>query len=83
MMEGLLKEKLGEAKEWLTRKAIIEKFNNIPGYIFLVFIALSFAFVVSKGGILPGAILLCLIVGVPVIFTCLFRLEIGVFINST
>jgi putative inorganic carbon (HCO3(-)) transporter len=80
MMEGLLKEKLGEAKEWLTRKAIIEKFNNIPGYIFLVFIALSFAFVVSKGGILPGAILLCLIVGVPVIFTCLFRLEIGVFI---
>lgn len=79
-MEGLLKEKLDEAKEWFTRKAIIEKFNNVPGYILLAFIALSFAFVVSKGGLLSGAVMLCLIVGVPVIFTCLFQLEIGVFI---
>jgi len=80
MMEGLLKERLGDAKEWFTRKAIIEKFNNLPGYLVLVSVALFFAFAVSKGGLLAGVILLSLIVGVPVAFICLFQLEIGVFI---
>ncbi len=59
-------------------KVIHEKFSNPVVIVFLILASLFVSFVVARGGIVTGAVLLCLIVGLPAAVATVLSPEFGI-----
>lgn len=63
--------------DWLKTTFLIQKLNNPLGYLLLILVGLSFAYLVSSMGLTLGAIALVGLIGIPSVFIAMFNPQIG------
>lgn len=72
--------KRGSFSEWFRQRIFIEKLNNPLGYILCALIAIVFTIVVTQLGTKMGIMLLGAIIGIPMVFFCIFNLPFGIIV---
>ncbi len=67
----------------LHRLLVREKLNNPLGFIILLVVSLALAYIIGTTNEKVGMILLAGVIGVPILFTCIFNLRVGIAVAVT
>lgn len=66
--------------DWFKNQFLIEKLNNPVGYLMAVGVAGGSAIILSFLGLKIGILLFSVLFALPIVFACIFNLEIGVLV---
>ena len=64
--------------DWLRERILIEKFNNLFGFLILLFVTICATIIVVKLGEKIGVVLSAVIIGLPMVIACLFNFKFGI-----
>jgi len=77
-VESAKKPLVNKVTNWFRQKILIEKFNNLFGFLILLGVSLCTVAIVIKSGDKIGFALSALIVGLPMVIACLFNFKFGI-----
>ncbi len=77
-VESAKKPLVNKVTNWFRQKILVEKFNNLFGFLILLGVSLCTVAIVIKSGDKIGFALSALIVGLPMVIACLFNFKFGI-----
>ena len=77
-VESAKKPLVNKVTNWFRQKILVEKFNNLFGFLILLGVSLCTVAIVIKSGDKIGFALSALVVGLPMVIACLFNFKFGI-----